>query len=97
MSTENLEKIAQTFIPKFVQNYLLTFSLVGIIITLSNEREGNAMTQHIEYLEQLLAEYREQIKNFKNSKELECFWKGACFALEIAIKNLKEGIDKEEH
>ena len=52
---------------------------------------------HVEYLENLLVEYQEQLKDFKNSKELECFWKGACFALKIAIKNLKKGIDKEEY
>jgi len=44
-------------------------------------------------LENLLVEYQEQLKNFKNSKELECFWKGACFALKTAIKNSKKGID----
>jgi hypothetical protein len=52
---------------------------------------------HVEYLENLLVEYQEQLKNFKNFRDSECFWEGACFALEIAIKNLKKGIDKEEY
>jgi hypothetical protein len=51
---------------------------------------------HVEYLEQLLVEYRKQFINSENSEE-KCFWKGACFALEITIKNLKKGIDKEEY
>jgi hypothetical protein len=51
---------------------------------------------YIEYLEQILAEYREQFMSSENS-ENKCFWKGACFGLEIAIKNLKKCIDKEEY
>lgn len=46
---------------------------------------------HVEYLEKLLIEYQKQLKNWDNSKELECFWKGACFALKIAINDLKRG------
>ena len=43
-----------------------------------------------DFLKKLLSEYQEQLKDFKNSKELECFWKGACFALKIAIKEIEK-------
>lgn len=46
-----------------------------------------------EFLKKLLAEYQEyqnELKDFENAKELKAFWGGACFALEIAIKEIEK-------
>ena len=46
-----------------------------------------------DFLKKLLVEYQEyeeELKDFENAKELKNFWAGACFALEIAIKEIEK-------
>ena len=48
---------------------------------------------HVEYLENLLKEYRKKIEENTEPEQI-AFWQGACFGLAIAIRNLKEGGEK---
>lgn len=46
---------------------------------------------HIEYLEKKLQEYKEIAENVEGHEYI--FWNGAVMALEIVIKDLKEGVE----
>jgi hypothetical protein len=49
---------------------------------------------HCEYLEMILVEYREKKKQARSEMDIInfYFWKGACYALEMVISNLKGAI-----